>query len=199
MRVMLGVLMLCGLGLGLATPTWAGASPAPDELVRQSTEALLGSLGQGGVKVPEAVRLVEQIVLPHIDFQKISAYVLGRTWSTATPEQRAAFAHEFQTLIVRTYTAAMTGAGSLRAQYFPARYTNAQDALIRVDILQPQVVPLQIQYRLYQGEQGWKVYDISVDGVSLVSNYRTAFADEVRQKGLDALIRRLADVNQQQT
>lgn len=195
MRVLLN---LCLVWLWvLAPPTWANANPPPDELVRQSTEALLGALGKGGVAQPDAVRLVEQIVLPHIDFQKISAYVLGRAWATATPQQREAFRREFQTLIVRTYTAAVAGVGGLKAHYFPVRYANPTEAAIRVDILQPQVVPLQIQYRLYQGTEGWKVYDVAVDGVSLVSNYRTAFASEVQQKGLDALIQRLAQVNQQ--
>ncbi len=197
MRAFLSFFLGSLLLLSLALPAGASASPPPDELVRQSTESLLSALGRGGVPQSEAVRLVEQIVLPHIDFQKISAYVLGRAWATATPPQRAAFSREFQTLIVRTYTAAVTGVGGLKAQYFPARYANPADASIRVDILQPQVVPLQLQYRLYQGEHGWKVYDVAVDGVSLVSNYRTAFAGEVQQKGLDALILRLTQVNQQ--
>ncbi len=197
MRSIAKFLMFIGLCVGLVAPVWANATVAPDELVRESTESLLLALGAGRIGTAEAIGLVEKIVLPHIDFTKISAYVLGRAWATATPQQRLAFSREFQALIVRTYTAAITGASGLRAQYAPVRYTNPDDASMRVDILQTQVVPLQIQYRLYRGDKGWKVYDMAVDGVSLVSNYRTAFADEVKQKGLDALIQRLTSVNQQ--
>jgi phospholipid transport system substrate-binding protein len=153
---------------------------------------------------PARVReLAERNLVPHVDFEQVSRLVLGKTWRTATPGQRSRFIHEFQQFLVRFYTTALIeytrGEDIPRdvMRFLPLR-ANPGDKRVTVSsrIKQPGgSQPIPVDYYMSLAGDQWKVYDVSVDGVSLVSNYRNSFANEVRKHGLDGLIAHLAKRN----
>lgn len=198
--------ILCKMWLlswGLLLSAVAFAAQPPQELVQQTTEKMLSKLRAEHTVIeqhPERIyELVNQIVLPHFDFERMSSWVLGKNWRTATPAQRQKFVEEFRTLLVRTYAKSLASYSNQKISYLPMR-ASPQDteAKVRTEVEQPGGLPIPIDYDLYLNKDGeWKVYDVTIDGVSLVTNYRTTFATEVRQKGLDKLIATLGDRNRQ--
>lgn len=174
----------------------------PDTLVRQTSEQMLAVLKeQHAVIVADPSRLyglVDSIVLPHFDFERMARWVLGKHWRQATPEQQAAFVNEFRTLLVRTYGTALLEYTNYKVSFLPARMTdNGKDVTVRTEVQKPGGLPVPISYSMYLSDKGWKVYDVAIDGISLVSNYRTTFATEIKSKGIDGLIQRLAERNHQ--
>ena len=184
------------LWLALWLPaSYAQAPTPPDQLVRATTEEILRLL-----KVNRDLYqrdksalygMVDEEVLPHFDFQRMSQWVLGRHWRTATPEQRERFVKEFRDLLVRTYATALLNYRDEKVVYLP--FTGKPDdkqVIVRTAIKQSTGAPdIPISYSFYRKADGsWKVYDVSIEGVSLVTNYRTTYADRIRRDGLDALI-----------
>ncbi len=179
---------------------WAGLAQAtPDEprqLVIDVTESVLAKLRAQRPALerdPDRIfELIERDVLPHFDFVRISAWTLGKYWRRASREQKLRFVRAFRTLLVRTYGVALLEYTNQKIRYLPLRGDPATgDVTVRTEVLNPGRTPTAINYRLHRRNGVWKVYDVTVDGVSLVANYRTAFTAEVREKGLDALIARL--------
>lgn len=195
---MIGLIMLLAL-LGSA-PSWAIQSP--QDMVQQTAEQMLGKL-RAERQVIDAhpgriYELVNEIVLPHFDFERMSSWVLGRYWRSATPEQRKEFVEQFRTLLVRTYAKSLSSYTDNKITYLPFRGGPQQtDVKVRTEVDQPGGFPIPIDYDLYLKGDEWKVYDVTIDGVSLVTNYRTTFANQIRQDGLDKLISSLADRNKQ--
>lgn len=140
---------------------------------------------------------VESVIYPHVDFNRISALVLGKLWREATPEERANFKKEFQTLLVRTYSRAFVEFKDWSVRFLPLKILpDANKVLVKTEILQPSIQPIGVNYRMLSIKGNWKVYDIMIEGVSLVTNYRTSFANEVKSKGsLAAVIQALAARN----
>ena len=174
----------------------------PEILVRETSDRMLSMLKeQRGVIQAEPGRLyglVYEIVLPHFDFERMSRWVLGKHWRQATPEQQQAFVEQFRNLLVRTYGTALLEYTDQKVQYLPVRKSaDSKEVTVRTEVIKPGGVAIPINYSMYLREDGWKVYDVVIDGVSLVSNYRTNFATEIRNAGVDGLIRRLADRNAQ--
>lgn len=142
--------------------------------------------------------LVSDILLPHFDFEQSATLVLGKHWRSATPAQRSRFVEEFRNLLVRTYATSLTEYTDRKITYLPFREApGAENVTVRTQIDQPGAFPIPINYDLHQKDGGWKVYDVVIDNVSLVSNYRTSFSKDIREKGLDALIDSLAKRNLQ--
>ncbi len=141
--------------------------------------------------------LVEELILPHFDFRRMSAWVLGRHWRTATPEQRKQFSQEFQTLLIRTYATALLEYTDQKIRYLPFHAAEGDRRVtVKTEIVQSGGVNIPIFYSMYRNREGeWKVYDISIDGVSLVTNYRSSFASEIARGGMDALLTKLAKMN----
>lgn len=141
--------------------------------------------------------LVEDLVLPHFDFERMSVWVLGKNWRKADKQQQQQFVDEFRTLLVRTYAKALLEYTDQSINYLPFHAEeNAKRVTVRTEIAQPGGVNIPINYSMFLNQEGkWKVYDISVDGVSLVTNYRTSFASEIRQGGIDKLLARLVEMN----
>ncbi|MFA5983102.1 MAG: ABC transporter substrate-binding protein [Methylococcaceae bacterium] len=143
-------------------------------------------------------QFVNDAINPHTDFDKISALVLGQNWKTATADERERFKHEFQTLLVRTYSRAFVEFKDWSVQYLPIEMEDGSNkVIVKTEVLQPGVQPVAVNYRMFLGADGvWKAYDIIIEGVSLVTNYRTTFSNEVRNKGsLNAVIESLAKRN----
>jgi len=142
-------------------------------------------------------RFVNETILPHTDFDRISALVLGKLWKTATPDERERFKQEFQTLLVRTYSRAFVEFKDWSIRFLPLELENgATKAIVKTEVLQPGLQPVAVNYRMLLSQGEWKAYDIMIEGVSLVTNYRTTFTNEVQTKGsLNAVIDGLAKRN----
>ena len=194
--------------LSLLLSIFVVASPAfaqdagPDVLVKKVTEDVLTVVRQdkdiqsGNTK--KAIALVETKVLPHFNFQHMTALAMGRDWSKATPEQKVRLAEEFKTLLVRTYSNSLTSYKNQTVVYKPSKMQGGDtDVVIKTEILQPGNKPVQLDYALEKLGDGWKVYDVIVAGISLVTNYRDTFAQEVRANGVDGLIKMLSSKNTQ--
>lgn len=140
---------------------------------------------------------VEKVVDPFVDFNRVSALVLGKIWKKATKDEKRRFKHEFHTLLVRTYSRAFFEFRDWSVRYLPLRLkADAKKTIVKTEILQPGIQPLAINYRMVLTKGQWKAYDIVIEGVSLVTNYRTSIKNELRKSGsLDAVIKQLADRN----
>ncbi|MEY3190201.1 MAG: hypothetical protein RIS10_318 [Pseudomonadota bacterium] len=129
-------------------------------------------------------QFVNDAILPSTDFDKISALVLGKLWKTATPEERERFKHEFQTLLVRTYSRAFIEFKDWSIRYLPIELeAGATKVIVKTEVIQPSLQPVAVDYRMLLSDGQWKAYDIMIEGVSLVTNYRTTFTTEVQAKG----------------
>lgn len=190
------------LGLLMIVPMAFAQEDSPDGMIQGVTEEVLSIVRQDkeiqGGNTQKAISLVEAKVLPHFNFQRMTALAVGRDWSKANAEQKKRLAEEFKTLLVRTYSNALTGYRNQTIRYRPTRMqAGATDAVVKSEIVQPGNKPIQLQYSVEKQGEGWKVYDVVVAGVSLVSNYRSTFNQEVSANGIDGLIRMLVEKNKQ--
>lgn len=153
--------------------------------VRASREALAAN--------PERIHaLVREIILPHIDFEMVSRRVLGKAWRTATPVQRAQFARAFETRLLRTYAAAIPENADVNFRFHPVRLADgARKATVRSEIPGNGGPPIRVNYAVYKRDENWLIYDVTIEGISMVTNYKQTFAREIRKHGLDGLIARL--------
>ncbi|KJV05244.1 MlaC/ttg2D family ABC transporter substrate-binding protein [Methylocucumis oryzae] len=140
---------------------------------------------------------VQQVIYPHTDFDRISALVLGKLWKSATLDERERFKKEFQTLLVRTYSRAFVEFKEWTVRFLPLEMeANAAKVIVKTQVLQPGIQPIAVDYRMALTDGEWKAYDILIEGVSLVTNYRSTFSNEVQTKGsLNAVIDGLAKRN----
>lgn len=174
---------------------------APDVLIKNVSNEVLTIIRQdkelrnGDPK--KVMELVEGKVLPHFNFNRMTALAVGRDWRTATPDQQKVLVNEFRTLLVRTYSNAVTAYRDQTVEIKPLRMgAGDTDIMVRTEVKQPGAKPVSIDYSLEKGPNGWKVYDVVVAGISLVTNYRESFAAEVRASGIDGLIKSLQTKNQ---
>ena len=194
--------LLLTLLLGFYQPLQAAEHPA-QQLVMDTTSKVLERLraehdnlqADNGRIYP----LVEELILPHFDFQKMSIWVLGKNWRKATPAQQKVFTREFQTLLVRTYATALLQYTDQQIDYLPFHAAEGdRRVVVKTEIVQQGGHNIPLNYSMYQNNEGqWKVYDITVDGVSLVTNYRSTFATEINQGGIEKLLTNLISKNQQ--
>ena len=190
------------LGLMLAISPLFAQEDAPDAKIKKVTEDVLTIVRQdkdiqsGNTK--KAIELVEVKVLPHFNFQRMTALAMGRDWNKASAEQKKQLTEEFKTLLVRTYSNALTGYKDQTIRYKPTKMQGGDsEVLVRTEVVQSGNKPIQLDYSLEKQAEGWKVYDVVVAGVSLVTNYRETFAQEVRANGLDGLLQMLSNKNKQ--
>lgn len=176
------------------------AQETPDALVKQVTEEVLEivrkdkDIQNGNAK--KAIDLVDAKVIPHFNFQHMTALAVGKDWRKASPQQQQQLTAEFKTLLVRTYSNALTGYKNQKVVYKPFRMNPGDtEVVVRTEVQQPGNQPVQLDYSLEKLDAGWKVYDVSVAGISLVTNYRDQFAHEVRNGGIDGLIKAIAAKN----
>ena len=200
MRRLMAVMVL-GATLLIAGSAMAAAQ-APQALVEETSKLMLGKLKEEAAVIKaepgRIYELVNQIVLPHFDFEYMSQMVLAKYWQRATPAQKKAFVEEFRTLLVRTYATSLNQYTDQKLTFKPFRpEARPELATVHSEVAQPGGVPIPIDYRLRQEGEQWKVFDVVIDGVSLVTNYRSSFAKEIRVSGLDGLVKTLADRNKQ--
>lgn len=185
-------ILLLGLWSSQASATNA------DEFVKQHAERVLAKVlaNKAGLKAnpDQLYSLIQSDVIPHLDFHSMSQTVLGKHWSSASQSDQQSFASEFRKLLVRTYGTALLNYSGQPIQYSPAK-ESGDYAVVQTKVPSSGGAPVAIDYRLNQRGGGWKVVDIKVGGVSLVSNYRTSFASKVSQIGIDGLIKELKAKN----
>lgn len=176
------------------------AQEAPDFLIKKITDEVLEIVRndkdiQNG-DTHKAIALVDARILPHFNFPHMTALAVGKEWRKATVPQQQQLASEFKTLLVRTYSNALTGYRNQKVVFKPFKMNAADtDALVRTEVQQPGAKAVQIDYSLEKLDSGWKVYDVTVAGISLVTNYRDQFGQEIRNGGIDGLIQTIAAKN----
>ena len=197
LRTLLSTLIMLPLALSAAP---ALAQEAPDALVKRVAEDVLSTIRsdkdlQAGNQA-KVKQLIETKLAPHFDFARMTALAAGRNWRSANPEQQQQLTDQFRTLLVRTYSGALTGYRDNTMDYKPLRM-NAGDSevIVRTEVRRPGQAPVQIDYNMAKTPEGWKAYDVVVAGVSLVTNYRDEFNDIVRNSGIDGLIKALDTKN----
>jgi phospholipid transport system substrate-binding protein len=180
--------------------TAAHAQDAPDALVKRVSEEVLQiAKTDPRVQAGDRARIKEVIdtkLAPHFDFERMTALAVGRAWRTATPEQQKQLIDQFQTLLSRTYSNAFVQYRDQQINYKPLRLEpSATEATVRTEIARPGGTPVQIDYSMSRKGNEWKAYDVIVGGVSLVTNYRDEFGQQVQSGGVDGLIKSLAAKN----
>lgn len=199
MKAIVKILCLAGLAL-FANVAMANIDMAPDALVKQTADDVLTIVKndkdiQAGNQ-QKLFAVVEEKILPNFDFDRVCRMVLGKNWKSASPEQQALFQKEFRSLLLRTYATALGKYRDQVIEYRPMQTdASEKNVTVKTQIIQKGGQPIAVDYSLVKGQAGWKVYDITIESVSLVTNYRSQFSSEIRQNGLDSLNKKLADKN----
>ena len=193
----------CGLTLNLTLPLARAAEEAPDEMIRRLSMDVLSTIKadkdvQSG-DVRKIITFVDSNIMPNVNFTRMTASAVGRSWRQATPEQQKRLQDEFKNLLVRTYAGALS---QLQDQTISVKPSRAQagdtEVIVRTEIL-GRGEPIQLDYRMEKTPSGWKIYDLNVLGVWLIENYRNQFTKEINAGGIDALIASLAARNKSNT
>ena len=164
----------------------------PQKVIQDTSKQLQTTLQRPEYKnnFPKAVQFVEGVIDPHVDFDRVAMLILGKYWKVATPEQKLSFKKEFRTLLVRTYTTAFTEYSDWTIRYSPLDIEDGAKRIeVKTEILRRDGNPVRVGYRMENTNNDWKVYDILIEGISLVQNYRTSFTGDIERYGsLDRLI-----------
>ncbi|MDG2252746.1 MAG: ABC transporter substrate-binding protein [Methylophilaceae bacterium] len=180
--------------------TGAFAGLAPDELVRKTADDVISAIKsdkdiQNGNK-QKIYQLAEEKILPSFDFERISRLVLGKAWRKATDQQKKQFKAEFRSLLLRTYSIALSKYKDQGIEIKPMRMKPSDEIVtVKTEIVQDGAQPIKVNYALAKNEDSWLVFDIVIEGVSLVTNYRSQFSSEIRKGGMDSLNQKLAKKN----
>ena len=184
----------------LLAPALAAAEEAPDALVKRTTDEVLAIIKadkdlQSG-NMAKVVQLAEAKVLPHFDFERMTRLAVGANWNKATPEQKQALVKEFRTMLVRTYSSSLSQYRNQTIEVKPTKVGAAdKDAVVKTAVIQPGGPSIPIDYRMEKEDSGWKVFDVVIDGASLVTTYRGTFNDQVQKGGIDGLLKTLQERN----
>lgn len=185
--------------LVLSHGVWAGLPP--DVLARNTTNDVIRIVKQDkelrGGNLKKVHELVETKILPHFDFQQMTRLAVGKNWSQASGDQQQALVNEFRTLLVRTYSASLSSVSDYQIIFKPLRMQPADtEVTVNTEVSKPGAPPIPIDYRMEKQGEDWKVFDVLVDNVSLVTVYRSSFNAEVKRGGIAGLIQTLARRNQ---
>lgn len=185
--------------LHLAIPAFA-QQEAPDALVKRISQEVINTakadkdIQNGNQK--KVLELVEAKILPHVNFQRMTSLAAGRFWREATPEQQQQLTNEFRSLLVYTYSGAISQVKDHQLEFRPFRGSPSDTEVeVRSQVLQPRGEPIQLNYRLEKTPEGWKIFDVNVLGAWLVESYKGSFATEIGKSGIDGLIKTLSDKN----
>lgn len=173
---------------------------APDVLVKRISQEILDlAKTDQQIQAGNQQRIMEVVqskILPHVDFQRMTAMASGRFWRDATPEQQSALTNEFRTLLIHTYSGAITQIRNHRLDFKPLRADpNDTEVEVKTSVVQSRGEAMQLNYRLEKTSSGWKIYDVNILGAWLVETYKASFATEISKGGIDGLIKVLADRN----
>jgi phospholipid transport system substrate-binding protein len=171
------------------------AGQQPVDVIRSATTKVLAELEETPQIRSDPLRLnavIERHILPHVDLLALSRLTLGKNWRAATREQRSSFAREFGVLLIKTYSTALASFTSQEIEYLSSSVSaQKRRAIVRTRIVEDGLAPLAVDYSLRLVDGAWRVYDVKIEGVSLAINYRSSFAQEIRDHGIEGLIERL--------
>ena len=201
LRTVMAATLLAGLCLSTATRADdQSAADAADAIVQKVSGEVLTLLRhdkdlQAG-NTQKLHDLIETKILPQFDFNRMTALAVGVDWRKANAEQKKQLVEQFRTLLVRTYSSGLSSYRDQVLEFKPLRSKPTDtDVLVRSEIKQPGTQPISIDYRMGKSDAGWRIYDVIIGGVSLVTTYRDTFVQEVRQNGIDGLVKMLSDKN----
>ena len=191
------IIFLCVLSFASANVYF---NIGPDELVRKTADDVISTIKQDkdiqAGDTNKIYKLAEEKILPNFDFERISRLVLGKAWRKATDKQKTEFKYEFKNLLLRTYAVALSKYKDQKIEYKPLRMKPTDEIVtVKTEITQSGGQPIDVDYALAKQDDGWLVIDIIIEGVSLVTNYRSQFASEIKKNGMDSLIIELAKKN----
>ncbi len=173
---------------------------APDVMLKQTSDEVIAVIREKREQLKEdptlVYDLVHEYILPHLDEVTIAKLALGKNWRDASREQKVEFINEFRNLLIRTYGKSLSEFSDQEITYFPVNIKEGeQKVVVKSEVLQPGGPSIPVSYRMRIKDEQWKVYDLSIDGVSLVTSYRGTFDQEVRKGGIDGLLKYLKDKN----
>ena len=186
----------------IAAEAVSRAEMPPDKLVQSVSTEVLDRIKSDPAlhkgDFDNLQKLIDEKVAPYVDFERMTRLAVGRGWRDATAEQREALTREFRTLLVRTYSGAMSRVTDHQVKMRPFRAEPADtDVIVRTQVAPSNGDAIELDYRLEKTDAGWKIYDVTILGVSLVENFRNSFASEISQGGVDGLIKVLTERNKQ--
>ncbi len=173
---------------------------APDVLIKTTVDDVLAIVKQDkDIKAGNQKKILELVdakVLPHFDFVRMTRLAVGKSWRAATAEQQQALVTEFRNMLVRTYTKAFTVYRDQAVEVKPIKMAaDATEVTVKTTITKPGAQPIPVEYEMEKTANGWKAFDVSIEGVSMVTSYRGTFTSEIQEKGIDGLIKTLVDRN----
>lgn len=194
------IILILSIATSTAFAETEAKSKHPAEiLVQQTTDSIFSKINKNKDAIKKDVKLLHQlvneVVIPHFDFNKMSSWVLGKYWRNTNSKQKEEFTEQFRILLVRTYANALANNADQKINYLPIKIKNEKKVTVRTEIEQKGSFPLPVNYRMHLKESEWKVYDINIDGISLVTNYRSSFASEIRKGNINKLIEKLTERN----
>ena len=188
----IAALLIC---LGAAAASWAHADEAPDVLIQRLSGEVVASAHDQALDMTRIMVLVDNTIMPNVDFVRMTSAAVGRSWRQATPEQQQRLQEEFKALLVRTYAGTLSQLKDQTVQVKPLRAgADDTEATVRTSV-RGHGDPIQVDYRMQKSAAGWKIVDINVLGVWLVETYRGQFGAEISSRGIDGLIAALAERN----
>ncbi|NNM83069.1 MAG: ABC transporter substrate-binding protein [Burkholderiales bacterium] len=187
------------LTLLLLVPAIAFAEAAPDVVIRDLAKQVTSIIKQEQQKKSDKKALAEAVdakIMPHFDFIRMTKLAVGREWRTATPVQQKSLIDEFHTLLMNTYSSAIASYKNQPIEVLPLEgQPDGNQVMVHSRIIQQDKEPITVDYRMEKTANGWMIFDVSVEGISLVTNYRSTFQTEISNSGIDGLIRMLTDKN----
>lgn len=189
-----GALSICIMSIGLAI---ASPQQAVSQLKENSTQVLNILGAANGVNDEQVRRQAENYAIPYFDFERMTALAVGAPWRSATPAQQQDLTKEFKTLLIRTYSGTMLKFRNAKANVYsnPVVNKNGREIIVRVDVTTPNSKPVRMDYTMYQSGNMYRIYNVAVEGASLVTVYRNQFNQTISQKGIDGLIAELRAKN----
>jgi phospholipid transport system substrate-binding protein len=195
-KLSLTLVAVCALTLS----TQSFAQEAPDVLIKRISEDVMNVAKTDKDVQSGNSRRIQQVVderiLPYVDFQRMTSLVAGRYWREATPDQQKRLTDEFRSLLMYTYSGAIAQVRDQKIEYRPLRADPSdREVVVNTQVIQPRAEPIQLSYRLEKTPSGWKIFDMNVLGAWLVETYKGSFAAEIGKSGVDGLIKTLSDKN----
>jgi phospholipid transport system substrate-binding protein len=192
--------LLCVIAILAMRVTMAGPVESPLKLLQKTSDEVINVLKAKAdelEKNPDQIYgVVNQYIIPHLDDVTMAKLALGKNWNKASREQKIEFVEQFRTLLVRTYGKSLLEYRNQTINFFPLRLDEGEDRVeVKSEVQQPGAPSIPVNYRMRLKDNEWKVYDLSIDGVSLVTSYRGTFAQEVRKGGIEGLLQLLRDKN----
>ncbi len=181
-------------------PFCANAEQSPKEMLENVAAQMLAALHERDAELrkdPQKLQaLVEELLVPHVDLKVVSRWVLGKYWRRATPEQRTRFTEEFKKMLIRFYSSALLEYADFEFKFYPVKMKEgARRVVVRSEVRRAGGPPHSVNYSVILRKGKWKVYDVTIDGVSVVTTYRSSFSEEIRRGGLDGLLEKMASWN----